>query len=242
MRRVKREKPNTPAGALDSSLNTQLVSKKLSKGEVEAALSKAMLPFKESKQDKEPEQVEIVKPEPPKLPAIVTNVRKVGKPRQLLFASRLRAHQRAMTSFLVMHIVPYEAALTNAVADAEEVLGIMTGAQSVSLNLGKAGNYIEHIIPETKALRWFANRAGLSEQDAEKIMNLYFDSLQPKPQSPRTQTNGNIIEELSGALRRLGIESRRSVGVRAQRERQRTATRRNEGKPLEGGQDENEWR
>ena len=217
----KRTEDLTPLGAGRYTPNL-LVDVTLTKAQVEASLNRALIPGKvkevEEKQAEEQPVVEEVQQ-----PNLITNVRGVNPVTSTNFAKKLRTLQKRMTRFLVMEVVPYEAALINAKEDAEEVIKIITGAQVASLGLGKATNYIEHIIPETKTLRWFAKESGLNESDVEAIMGLYFDSLQKTP-APRKAPNHNeeAIQELIATIRHASRTSRQPVGKRNEQHPRRT--------------------
>lgn len=233
LRRKGMQPDNTPAGA-GGFVPNLLVDTAMTKAQVEASLNRAMII---GKKKPEPEVVEVKAPEPPQedlqQPILITNVRGVSTRTQQRFANKLRAYQKSMTRFLVMEVVPYEAALINAKEDAEEVVRIITGAQVASLSLGKSTNYIEHIIPETKTLRWFATKMGLPKGDIESLMGLYFDSLQPKAQTPRKPQHNEEIQELIAALRQYSRHGKQSLGVGAGQPKR--ATRRSKRPEMEEG-------
>ena len=210
----------TPLGA-GGFMPNLMVDRALNKAQVEASLNRALIPGKIKATVEQP-KAKVEPREETQQPILITNVRGVSSATEANFARKLRRIQKRMTRFLVMEIVPYEAALINAKEDAEAVIKIITGAQVASMGLGKATNYIEHIIPETKTLRWFANEAGLSKEDTEAIMGLYFDSLQKTPTPRKAPNNEEALQELIAVLRHISRAGKQSVGQRTEQHPRRT--------------------
>jgi hypothetical protein len=136
---------------------------------------------------------------------IITNIITVPDKIRKDFVTNLDRQTRELTAFLVTEIAPYESSIETALADAGEMIGIITGAQSVSFDLGRAETLLRRLT-ELKTIDWVCTKYKIPNDIRLMLLNEYMGLGDKKPSTvrqPHSPTPSESGEGFKRALNKL---------------------------------------
>lgn len=137
------------------------------------------------------QRIKIEQPEEIKVIPEVVNLRRVPKDWEHDFLEKLQARQKELAKHLFVEITSLEAAIPVALEDAADCFRMTTSGEGIEISLGRVQSYIQKIA-EISVLRLICKQAGLSDEDAQLLVN---DLIGPNEKLSKLQETVNMLKQ-----------------------------------------------